>query len=398
MSKREQLLAFIVGALILLAGLGFTIIRVNNAIRLKRTEVTKLKEEIWEKKLAVQHSPRDEDQINAYNDRALPADLDKARTRYKAWLLDCANEVGLDDPKVDPLVARSNSKAYQALAFSVKGEGNLEQAIRFLHRFYSVDCLHRIYHLTAKRIGDTKRHDLNISVEALSLRDATSEDQLTEESSDRLAHGDLAAYKIMILYRNFFGPPNNEPTVDSIDEVSAYVGQTVEITVKASDPDKLDKLGFDLDGERLPGADLDEESGQFKFDPEEPGVYNVAVRVTDDGWPPKSKIEEFTINVAEAEEAEELADLPSFDMAKFAYVTGSTAADGEKLAWINLRTEGKVLKLSEGDEFVIGEVKVIVRRISEKAVELEATVLKKRLLVTMGQNLSEGKILPSEEG
>ena len=70
-----------------------------------------------------------------------------------------------------------------------------------------------------------------------------------------------------------------------------------------------------------------------------------------------------------------------------------TEADGKRQAWISLRAEGKLLKLFEGDEFQIGEVTVKLTRIAEKAVELDAAVLEKRLQVTLGQNLAEGRDL-----
>ncbi len=403
MSKREILLAGIVGSLILLLGIGYAVIQVTKAIGKKRMEIASLREDVRQQNLVVEHSQKDEERIDAYRGKALPADGAEAKTLYKDWLMDCAKEIGFNDPEVEPITTRSKSKAYEAFAFSVTGQGDLEQAIKFLHRFYSVDCLHRVFLFSANRIKDSKQHDLSISVEALSLKDATSTDQLPEGQSNRLAYGDgdLDAYKKMILYRNFFGPPNNEPTMEQIGEITAHAGGTVEIAVKGSDPDKYDKVSIHIDGDCVPSdvSDTDNESGRFEWPVEEPGKHVVEVTVMDNGWPPKSVSQTVTINVTEAEEGTgEEADLPSFEKAKFAYVTGFTEAFGEKLAWINLRTEGKVLQLREGDEFVVGEVQVTVKRITDKTVELEAAVLKKRLLVTMGQNIAEGNVLPSEEG
>lgn len=403
MSKREILLAGIVGSLILLLGIGYAVIQVTKAIGKKRMEITSLRENVRQQNLVVEHSQKDEERIDAYRGKALPADGAEAKTLYKDWLMDCAKEIGFNDPEVEPITTRSKSKAYEAFAFSVTGQGDLEQAIKFLHRFYSVDCLHRVFHLSANRIKDTKQHDLSISVEALSLKDATSTDQLPEGQANRLAYGDgdLDAYKKMILYRNFFGPPNNEPTMEQVGEITAHAGDTVEIAVKGSDPDKYDKVGYEIKGDGV-SSDVSEkgkESGRFEWPANELGEHQVVVTATDNGWPPKSVSQTVTINVTEAEdEPEEEEDLPSFEKAKFAYVTGLTEAPGEKLAWINLRTEGKLLQLREGDVFDVDEVQVTVKRITGKTVELEVAALKKRLLVTMGQNLAEGNELPSEEG
>ncbi len=399
MNNREKLLACIVGLLVLLMASGYTVIRVSNALRERSKEVAKFEKEVRDKKLIIDYSVQDQEQIDAYRAQALPSELEEARTLYKAWLVDCANQVGLEDPKVTLPPTRSKSKAYDAFAISIAGRGNFEQAIEFLHRFYSVDCLHRVYGFTAKRIADSKQRDLTISVEALSLEDATNTNTLPDGQSNRLAHGDLKEYIETILYRNYHGPPNNEPTLETDDEISAQAGSTVEIAMKGEDDDKLDTLKYTIDGDGLPGARLDDESGRFEWLPEKPGEYRITFKATDDGWPPKSVSQTVTINVTEAAPEEpEPEDLPSFEKAKFAYVTGLTEARGEKLAWINLRTEGKVLKLREGDVFVVDEVQVTVRRITDKTVELEATALKKRLLVTTGQNLAEGNVLPSEEG
>ena len=55
--------------------------------------------------------------------------------------------------------------------------------------------------------------------------------------------------------------------------------------------------------------------------------------------------------------------------------------------------KGKLLKLFEGDEFQVGEVTVQVTRIDERAVELDAPVLERRLQDALGQNLAEGREL-----
>lgn len=233
MSKREMILAGIVGSLLLLLCIGYSVVQVNKAIGEKHTKITQLDEQIRQKKRIVDYSLEDEKRIKDYRGRALPADVAKARSLYRDWLTDRAKEVGFHDPKVTKIPTRSTSKAYEALAYSVRAQGDLEQTIRFLHRFYSVGWLHRVHHLNVRRIRDSKQHDLTISVEALSLKDATSTDQLPEGQPSRLAYGDgdLDTYKRKILYRNFFGPPNNGPKIERIDEITGYAGRTVEFTV-----------------------------------------------------------------------------------------------------------------------------------------------------------------------
>jgi hypothetical protein len=402
MNRREKILACIVASLVFVALVGYAVRKVNDAFRTRGQRVNELDKEIRDKKDLDRFTQEHRDRMEVYKGKSLPSDLEEARSLYNEWLVDRASEAGFVDPLVKPVPPRTTSKGkvYNALGFTVTGKGNLEQMIKFLHTFYSADYLHRISRLHAHRVRDSKQLDLTIWVDALSLPTATNEG-LSDEPSNRLAHKDLVAYRDVIVYRNLFGPPNNEPTMESIGERTGYQGRTVEITVAGRDPDELDKLIYTFDSDDLPDGCLDGDSGQFEWTPEELGEFEVTITATDDGYPPKSVSQTFMITVTEGpDEPEEVADLPSFEKARFAYVSGITESNGRKLAWINLRTEDRLLLLSEGDEFDVGEVKVTVRRIlePEKKVELEATVLKKRLLVSMGQNLAEGNVLPSEEG
>jgi hypothetical protein len=398
MNRREKILAAAVGSLLLLMVIGYGVGQVSKTISRKRNEVARLQEEKWQKELAIKNSKLDEELMEAYKNSAMPPDLEQARTLYKAWLMDCAKDVGFDDWQVNPTAARSSSDVYKTFAFTVSGQADLKQVIEFLHRFYSVDYLHRVYHLHAKRIQDSKQHELTISVEALSLPTATNTDQLPEGMSDQLSHGELVAYLDTILSRNLSRRPNNAPTMDSIGKKTVYTGRPVEITVSGEDPDKLDNLTYAIDGDGLSGARIDEKTGRFEWTPEEPGNYQVAVLVKDDRWgsEPARQVIEFDVTDAPPEEVKP-EDLPSFELAKFAYVTAITEVSGRRQTWINLRTEGKVLKLHEGDSFGIGEVEVTVKRIAERAVELEAKILKKRLSVSLGDNVSEGNELPTAE-
>ncbi|MBC8876804.1 MAG: hypothetical protein H8E44_45835 [Planctomycetes bacterium] len=399
MNKNEKILASIVVSLFLLIVIGLTASKVNKAFRTKRETVNRLEKDIRDKKQFDQFTQEHRDRMEVYKSRSLPSDPETARSLYQAWLMDRAvDEVGFADPKLKADSDRTSSEVYERLRFTITAKGDLQQMVEFLYKFYSVDYLHRVSRLVVKRTPGTKQLDLTFTVDALSLPTAINEG-LSEEPSNRLAHEDSDAYRDAIVYRNLFGPPNNEPTLDSIDEIVGYKGRTVEFTVAGRDPDKLDKLIYRIEGDGLPDDCLDEDSGRFAWDPEKLGTVEVKITATDTGWPPKSVSQTATINVAEAPpEPEEEERVLDFASAKFAYVTGITDVDGRKQTFIHLRTEDKMLKLNEGDEFDIGEVTVTVKRISNKTVELEAGDLEKRLLVSLGQNLAEGSVLPSEEG
>ena len=79
------------------------------------------------------------------------------------------------------------------------------------------------------------------------------------------------------------------------------------------------------------------------------------------------------------------------DPAKDAYLTGVTSSGGRPKAWIIVKTSGDRHELHEGDTFDIGETKCKVLRIGQRDAEIEIDA--KRCLVSLGQNLRDGKEL-----
>jgi hypothetical protein len=395
MSKRERTLALVVGVCLLLVAGFYGLTKWNGAIRVRRAQIASLEKAVRDKNRNVRLSIAPADRLQDYQRRSLPADLEKARSLYQTWLLNLVKEVGLEDTQVNVLPARSEKGVYQVLGFSVSGRGNLPKLVSFLHQFYSADLLHRVRRLHVKRVPGTRQLDLALAIDAVSLPTADSEDKLNDQDLRRLAHGDQAAYLEAILARNLHGPANKPPGIESIGEQTKYVGDTVAFTVRARDPDKLDRLSYRLAGNGLEGAKIDRQSGAFEWRASKPGTYEVVVAVTDDGYPPKAAEQTVKIRINERPPEETpppqvAVAKPSFALAKFAFVTAITEAGGKRQAWISLRTDGKLLKLFEGDEFPIGEVTVKITRITEKTVELDAPVLEKRLLVSLGQNLAQG--------
>ena len=65
------------------------------------------------------------------------------------------------------------------------------------------------------------------------------------------------------------------------------------------------------------------------------------------------------------------APKPGFDVAKQSIVTGITVTSGQRELWVTVRTEGRVLKLREGDEIALGSIKGIVSRIDASGAEIK---------------------------
>lgn len=397
MSKRERTLAMLVGVCLLLLVTVFGARKVSNTLGTYRLQVAGLRKQVDDKNRTLRLSREQADRMQDYERRALPSDLEKARSLYQTWLLGLVKEAGFQDAQVGVLPGRSEKGVYNLLAFSVSGRGDLKKLVSFLHRFYSADVLHRVRRVYAKRVQGTKQLDLSFAIDAVSLPGSENTDKLNDQPSQRLTRGGLDAYLATILHRNLSGPPNKEPALEPIGEQTAYAGGELSFDVKARDPDKLDRVAYAIEAGDLPGARIDPASGKFHWPAEKIGEYEVVVAATDDGFPPKTARQTVKIRVTERppEAPPPPADVPkpSFDQAKFAFVTAITEAGGKRQAWISLRTEGKLLKLFEGEEFQIGEVTVRVTRIADKTVELDAAVLEKRLRVTLGQSLADGRDL-----
>ena len=397
MNKRERMLALLVGLSLLALAAFFGARKLNDSIRARRQQIAAAEKAVRDKTQVLRLSAEPAGRLEDYQRRSLPSDLERARSLYQTWLLNLVKDAGFEDTQVSVLPARSEKGVYHVLGFSVSGRGNMPKLVSFLHRFYSADLLHRVRRLHAKRVPGTKQLDLAVAIDAVSLPTADSADKLNEQAARKLAHGDLAAYLEPILKRNLSGPANKEPTIELPKELTTYVGDRVAFAVKGQDPDKLDQISYGIEGNGLANAKIDAKSGEFQWPAEKIGDYEVVVAATDDGFPPKTARQTVKIRITErppeSAPPPAAAPKPSFDLAKFAFVTAITEADGKRQAWISLRAEGKLLKLFEGDEFKIGEVAVKITRIAEKTIELDAAVLEKRLLVTLGQNLAEGRDL-----
>jgi hypothetical protein len=393
MTKRERFLGVMVGLLMLMGGFVYGARAVMQNINAKRAQLAVLEGEVREKQRTVRLSHLAADRMRLYERRALPADVQKARSLYQTWLLRSVTDVGFDEPNVTVVSSTSTRDLYHQLGFTLSGRGDLKQLVEFLHAFYAADYLHRIRRLHIKPVSGTKKLEVAMSIESLSLPTALHVDTLSEFESGRLAFGDLDNYLQTILYRNFTGPPNRPPQLDTLADRTATTNSTLSFTVTAKDPDPLDRLRFSMEGD-LPEARFDPRSGEFRWQPQSPGQYEVAFSVTDDGWPPKSHSRQMRITVTNPPPAAPpppaVVRKPSFEQAQFAFVTAITESGGRRQAWINVRTEARLLKLHEGDEFQIGEVPVTIVQINDRSVEMEAAVLEKQFDVALGQSLAQG--------
>jgi hypothetical protein len=338
MSKREKLLAAAVGGLLVLMVLGYGLKRLSGMIVAKRQAVFALQNEVRDKRRTAQFGMEHRERLDGYEAMSLPSDPNVARTEYQRWLLGAVTEtVELTDPQVNVLATRSDNEVYHLLNLSVTGMATLPQLVDFLYHFYSADILHRIRRLHIKRIPDSKHLDVSVYIEAIALRSAPAERELDTTPAHHLTKGTKSDYLATILERNLSGMQNSPPELSLPDSATAYLNESFEMKISGRDADRLDRVKYALDGDELFGAEVDEESGRFRWRPEEPGEYQFVVMVTDDGIPARTTRETLEINVterpAEAEPVRE-PEKPSFDLAQFVYVTGITEVGDRRQAWV----------------------------------------------------------------
>lgn len=362
LTKREKILAGIVVSTLLIVGLIVTTDRVTASLDNKNDELVQLDGTIGKQAIAIKRGKAAKKQIADWRERSLPDDPTRARSLYLNWLRKRAVDVKLDGLKINTQSAGPVGDVYFRHSFGLDARGSLQQLIQFLYDFYSVDQLHRITRLSAKPINNSKQLDIKIAIEAIAIPGTSDRESLPEPGpSDRLAQKDLQEYVQTIMTRSLFSPVNQAPNVDFLATQRAHPNKEIRIDIPAKDPES-DELSFELDGDIPEGLELDRR-GEITWTPSDENLreeeYVVSFRVTDKGWPSKSATGMLKIAVVEDTDGEE----EDFDPATLATVSGITRTSLGPVVWINVKTEGKVLRLRAGDEVEVGSIKGKVTKV-----------------------------------
>jgi hypothetical protein len=104
---------------------------------------------------------------------------------------------------------------------------------------------------------------------------------------------------------------------------------------------------------------------------------------------------EYTPPVARREVAKTEPVKQAFDVVKYATVTGIIEDNSRPQLWVRVKTTDQMLKLSEGDEFTVGDVQCKVVSIGVR--EAIVNVGGKRKQVHLADNLRDAIELPAEE-
>jgi len=330
LKKRERILVSVTGALLVVVGGVYLFRGGGKSLSALRTERDGLEQDL--QKLTVQTHPgkKATAQLNLWRKRSLPTDYRKAGELYQKWLSLLA--VGkLPNAKVTPNVSQPQ-RGYTVLPFRIEAKGTLDQLTRFLFEFYSADYLHKISQLTSTPTKGSQELTLVMTVEALCLSGAVSQDKLPDAKSKRL-----------------------EPrTLD--DYLKAIVRRKMEVRPKPKEDRYADTGGLFA-----------------SYTPEPPAT------------PPGPKVD-----------VGPKPKPPGIDPSEYTYVNAIHEVDGLPEVWLFVRTEGKTLKLHEGETFEVGTISGKIARIRIQELEVEIEVDGgRRFRVDFGDNLQHRVEVPN---
>ena len=306
-----------------------------------------------------------------YIETSPTSDVSDAKNQYNAWLKRTLREeigvtlAGVDFGRNSTLKFESNVVAQQ-MSFSIRPTLTLEELVKFLEAFYSVDTLHRITSIkltpktenAGKNRTRTGKLSAVIAIEVLSLPDGIRRDKFQPRARD--AGITMETAMKTIVRRDVFGAANNSPSL-KINKSSSYTsGRPISLRLTASDADEEDVLAIELIESDVVDAklELDEEGdkGKLNIPAQRAGKYKFLLRVVDDGLPEKSTEEEIEITVRDPRKPKPPAPKPPpkppVEMAIETRITGNLKnADGSWSVLIKSRMDGKSYRLSNGESF-----------------------------------------------
>lgn len=397
MNSREKLLMTVVGLLMLVMVGYYVVSSVAGAVNERRNRLMAAEKKLTDQKNTIKAGANAARQFAQLQTRSLPADREKAQSLYQRWLLELLTDIGIDVQSVRPSDRRISGIYFDRVNFEVDGEASLEQAIEFLHRFYSSNDLHRIQQISlrpAQKNRNSRQLDLSISIETMILPDNKRE-TVGDLASDRMGDATLQDYATAILGRNIFSPPNAPPSIKLVGNKTVHLGDRLSVQVTADDPDALDRLSYSLVGYVPDGAEIDERSGTISWRPKEIGEVDFSVQVADNGTPRLTDETTFKVTVTEPAPEEVVTADDEFDEAQYAYLVGTISTGPKREIWLSIRTSGQLLRLSEGDRVKVGTITGVVHEIGDKHASIRTD--DGELLIRVGQNLSEGRVRPLQQ-
>jgi hypothetical protein len=387
LSKREKILALIVGGVLLLFVGNYFLQSIQAGFETKHNQIQSLQNQKNEQSLQVTAGAIAKGKMNRLVSQSLPSNEEKARAQYLEWLIDLAEECQLTDPLPKSQGEAIEKDLYQLFRFQLTGEGTIENATKLLHAFHSKDYLHRITRFDLQPMPNSKIPNMlkiALDCEVLALNNAKPEQPEPETLAPRIQRP-LEDYTNSIVERNIFAPTNHAPVLDPTKRVSATLGLKMDVGIEAKDIDPNQSVRYEFEGDVPRGMQIDPNTGKLTWTSTELGDFKVAVRATDTGIPAKSSVQLISIKV---DDPPPPAKKPKeFDVAAQAFISALLSDGKGPQAWIRSKTEDKTLFLREGETLKLGDVQGKVIAIGTNFIELETEG--KRWTVGMDEPLAD---------
>ncbi|MFP6676177.1 MAG: hypothetical protein VB878_13930 [Pirellulaceae bacterium] len=395
MTRRERVLGAIVGSAVAMLILGYGGWKLTDAINAKNSQISTLNSDISENRRIAATGVRASDEIAEFAEQALPYDASHASHMYRTWLLAQLASLGFEGTTLEAMQSRAEGDAYVIHPFHATGQGDLGQVTELICRIESANIIQRVRSFSIQPIKDQRKLDFSFTTEVLSLANAL-ERELEDVSEETLAGDQIKDYKSKILGRNLFGPANRPPRLNVPRTIEVLVNERISFQAEASDPDKLDSLLFEANLRDLGNdASFDQRSGRLTWTPRRTGEYIFTVFSDDNGFPSLHDSRDVRILVTEPKPVVKRPDppvrIPGLEKALFAEITAITGSNGRRKLWVSIKSEGRTLKVSEGDIFRVGEVEGMVGVINARDAEIIAGDRVYR--VELGQALKDASVI-----
>ena len=382
LSSREKKLLIVIGALVPIAIVFLCVYQMTSSFKANNEQLDALKFEILneeEREIEGMHAARRQ---TYYSNTSLHPEINLAGNDYQTWLNNAMVDSGLTKSTTNRVTGSQIRSGNQTIGssqlFKVVASGTLPQFNDFLCKFYQLDALHRINSMnltpqnesrTANKVR-TGQLSVKMDVEALSLKSG-KEHEGFEKFRTNLVNKEKDYQAI--LRRNIFGPANSEPILSASNKTWT-TGKSFSTSFTAKDANKNDLLTFELIESSVEGALIKHKKGdrriRFEMPDVEPGKYSFKVKISDNGFPSKSSIEEFTVTVKEkrkpTEKVAERKEDPEVDYIRLVKVTGITPdRDGKWRVWVSFGHSGENRRMTVGETFELGKKKYEVVSIDQ---------------------------------
>lgn len=387
MNQRERILVSLVGLLVVFGVFYLGYGRYAAAYDQRAKQLEALQRQIDQEEFTEIQAILAAQRLATYREHCLPEDYRVSQSAYSNWLHEKVGEVGFEDVIIKPLSGKKVGM-HSEYAFSIRAKAPLARVTQFCYEFYAFDVLHKVKSIVLRPLQGSENLEVALTVEAIGINGVEELVDPKQKRREQLAQGNLADYQKVILARDFFHPGNKPPKLVSTTNHTAEMGKTFSYAVKAEDPDKKDRLTFQL-GEGFPEGLQISERGTISWKPTELGEYKFNVMVHDDRQPSVMDTKEFTIAVVEPKPEMKPEPKPSFDDAEHAFLTATIVSGEQPEAWVSLRTKNKMLRLKPGESFEIGQLKGKILSVGDKVIEIQ--IGEETVQLRIGQPLSEAR-------